>query len=125
MLGLNRVLLVGEVGERPEVRYTPEGSAVACFTIVVGRSWAGPGGRTQREAESFGVVAWRELGERCAEDLEPGMVIHVEGRLRNHTWRDVLGRQIVRTEVIAERVVVLETEDSPDPESRYDYEYQS
>ena len=125
MLGLNRVLLVGEVGDKPEVRYTPEGCAVACFSIVVGRSWAGPGGRTQRESESFCVVAWRELAERCGEDLEPGMGINVEGRLRNHSWRDVLGRQLVRTEVVAERVIVLDADDTVEPESRYDYEYQS
>lgn len=125
MLGLNRVQLVGEVGEKPEVRYTPEGSAVACFSVVVTRSWAGPGGRTQREAESYGVVAWRELAERCGEDLEPGMGVYVEGRLRNHSWRDVLGRQLTRTEVIAERVIVLEPEEAGEPESRYDYEFQS
>jgi len=125
MLGLNRVLLAGEVGDKPEVRYTPEGAAVACFSVVVSRSWAGPGGRTQRESESYGVVAWRELAERCGEDLEPGMSVYVEGRLRNHTWRDVLGRQLVRTEIVAERVIVMESEDASEPENRYDYEYQS
>jgi single-strand DNA-binding protein len=121
-------MLIGEVSERPELRFTPEGTAVACFSIAVTRVWSGPGGRAQREAEHFSVVAWRELAERCEEDLEPGDCIYLEGRLRNHTWRDMLGRQMSRTDVVAERVAVLQDEDGSEPEGRpdgrYDYELQ-
>ena len=124
MLGLNRVMLIGEVGERPEVRRTPEGSAVASFNLVVGRTMVASGGRAQREAECLSVVAWRELAERCGESLEAGTCVYVEGRLRNHSWRDMLGQQLSRTEVIAERVLLLEPDDVAEPESRYDYEYQ-
>ena len=123
MLGVNKVILLGEVSEQPELRYTPEGAAVACFPITVCRALSGPGNKAQKENETFNVVAWRELAERCEDELEPGMYVYLEGRLRNHFWRDALGRQMIRTEIIAERVLVLEPEDV-EADNRYDYEYQ-
>lgn len=122
MIGVNKVMLVGELCERPELRYTPEGTAVACFSIAVTRACAGPGMRTQRDTDCFGVVAWRDLAEYCHQELEPGMCVCLEGRLKNHTWRDVLGRQTTRTEVIAERITVMDDADWADADSRYDYE---
>ncbi|MGQ9554463.1 MAG: single-stranded DNA-binding protein [Anaerolineae bacterium] len=127
MLGVNRVILLGEISERPELRYTLEGSAVACFPITVCRAWSAPGSRAQKENETFNVVAWREMAERCEDELEPGTYVYLEGRLRNHCWRDALGRQMMRTEIIAERVFVLEPESIEDDnhaDSHYDYEYQ-
>jgi len=122
MLGVNKVTLLGEVGQRPELRYTPEGSAVACFPITICRVWPAPGGRTQKEYEAFNVVAWRELAERCEDELESGVYVYLEGRLRNHFWRDASGRQMMRTEVIAERLLVVEAEET-EADNHYDHEY--
>jgi len=124
VLGLNKVMLMGEVGEKAELRYTPDGTAVACFTIGVSHATATSSGKLQRGTDWFSVVTWRELAERCEEELEPGVAVYVEGRLRNHIWRDALGRQMVRTEVIAEKLVVLTADDGAYAEKYTDYEYQ-
>lgn len=123
MLGLNRVTLMGEVVEKPELRYTPEGTAVAVFTIAVSRTCVPLNSRAHKEVDWFNVVAWRELAEVCADDLDVGTYIYLEGRLRNHVWRDALGRQMSRTEIIAERAAVLGQDASPGADGRYDYEY--
>jgi len=124
MLGLNKVIIIGQVSERAELRYTPEGVAVVCFTVTICRPFAAPGGRALKEMDSFPVVAWRELAERCEDELQPGSDVHVEGRLRNHTWRDALGRQMSRAEIIAERIVMLDTDEPAETQGRYDYDYQ-
>ena len=121
MLGLNRVTLMGEVTEKPELRYTPEGTAVVAFAVAVSRACVAPHARAHKEVEWFNVVAWRELAEQCAEEFEAGTLIYLEGRLRNHVWRDALGRQVVRTEIIAERSTVL-GQDPPEFDSRDDSE---
>lgn len=121
MLGLNRVTLMGEVAEKPELRYTPEGTAVAVFTVAVSRACVPAHARAHREMDWFNVVAWRELAEQCAEEFDEGTLIYLEGRLRNHVWRDAVGRQVVRTEIIAERSTVL-GQDMPESESRDDYD---
>jgi single-strand DNA-binding protein len=124
MLGLNKVMLIGEVAEKAELRYTPEGTAVACFAVSVSQPLAAANGRLQRDSECFSVVAWRELAERCEEELERGTPVYVEGRMRNHVWRDVMGRQMLRTEIIAEKVLVLTSEDAGEAERYQDYELQ-
>lgn len=123
MLGLNRVTLMGEVAEKPELRYTPEGAAVAVFTMAVPRTCISSNSRPHKELDWFSVVAWRELAEFCADDLDLGTCVYLEGHLRNHTWRDAIGRQLTRTEVIAERVAVLGQDMFSDSEGRYEYEY--
>ena len=121
MLGLNRVTLMGEVAEKPELRYTPEGTAVAVFTVAVTRACVTAQARAHREADWFNVVAWRELAEHCADEFDVGTFIYLEGRLRNHIWRDAMGRQVVRTEIIAETSTVL-GQDLPAVEGRDDYD---
>lgn len=123
MLGLNKVMLIGEVVEKPELRYTPEGTAVAVYSIAVSRPCLSPNSRAHKDTDWFSVVAWRELAELCADDLDLGTYIYLEGRLRNHTWRDAVGRQMTRTEIIAEKVAVLGQDQSSEPEGRYEYEY--
>jgi single-strand DNA-binding protein len=122
VIGLNKVILLGQVADKPEVRYTPDGAAVACFGLAVTRLAAVSGQRPQRDTQCFSVVAWRELAELCAQDLHPGLWVYVEGRLHNHTWRDALGRPMVRTEVIAERMVVLEREGLGGHEAHYEFD---
>ncbi len=122
-MGLNRVTLMGEVAEKPELRYTPEGTAVTVFSVAVGRTCATPNSRPHKELDWFNVVAWRELAQLCDNELDAGTPIYLEGHLKNHIWRDAIGRQMVRTEIIVERVAVLGSDGSSEPESRYDYDY--
>ena len=122
MLGLNRVTLMGEVAEKPELRYTPGGTAVAVFALAVPHTCAVPHSRAHRETDWFNVVAWRELAEHCAEEFDVGTCIYLEGRLRNHVWRDAMGRQVVRTEIIVESSAVMGHE-MAEPENRDDYDY--
>lgn len=121
MLGLNRITLIGEVTEKPELRYTPEGTAVAAFAVAVSRASVPPHSRAHKEMDWFNVVVWRELAEQCAAEFEAGTLVYLEGRLQNHVWRDAMGRQVVRTEIIAERSTVL-GQDLTDSESRDDYD---
>jgi len=123
MLALNKVILAGEISEKPELRYTPEGTAVACFSIAVVNVSGAQNGRIHRTIERFGVVAWRQLAELCEQELDEGTAVYVEGHLTNHMWRDPVGRQMARTEVVAEKIQVIQSsyERNRELESRWRY----
>lgn len=104
---LNRVLLIGEVGRDPEMRYTSSGRPVASFGLAVGRSWSGQDGRRHEETDWFNVVAWGSLAERSHQQLRSGQLIFVEGQLKNRQWQDAEGRTQSATEVVASELVTL------------------
>ena len=79
--GLNKVMLIGNLGKDPEMRYTANGSAVTTFSLAVGRSFAGDGGDRREETEWFTVVTWTKLAEIVGQHLQKGRRVYVEGRL--------------------------------------------
>jgi single-strand DNA-binding protein len=108
MAGLNKVMIIGNVGADPEMRYTANGKAVTSFRVAANRSFTTPEGERREETEWFAVVAWQKLAEQCSQYLQKGRRVYVEGRLRTRSWDAPDGQRRYRTEVIADRVLFLD-----------------
>ena len=108
MAGLNKVMIIGNVGTDPEMRYTANGRAVTSFRVAANRNYTTPEGERREETEWFAVVAWQKLAEQCSQYLQKGRRVYVEGRLRTRSWDTPDGQRRFRTEVIADRVIFLD-----------------
>lgn len=108
MASLNKVMLIGNIGSDPEMRFTPNGNPVTSFNIAVSRNYTTREGERRQETEWFTVVAWNRLAETCNQFLTKGRRAYVEGRLRTRTWEGQDGQRRFRNEVIANRVVFLD-----------------
>jgi single-strand DNA-binding protein len=107
-VSLNKVMIIGNLGRDPEMRYTPSGQAVTQFTVAVNRNYKGQDGNWQEETEWFRVVAWAQLAERSAENLRKGMKVYVEGRLQTRQWEDQQGQKRYTTELVANQITNLD-----------------
>ena len=103
---LNKMLVIGNVGRDPEMRYTPNGNAVTSFSIAVNRRYTA-NGEQQEETEWFRVVAWNRLAETCNNYVTRGMKIYVEGRLRSDSWVGQDGQTRFTNEIVANTVQFL------------------
>jgi single-strand DNA-binding protein len=108
MVGLNKVIIIGNVGTDPEMRFTPNGNPVTSFSIATGRTYTTPEGERKQETEWFNVVTWNRLAEQCNQFLTKGRMAYVEGRLRTRSWEGQDGQKHWRTEIIANRVLFLD-----------------
>ena len=108
MAGLNKVMVIGNLGADPEMRYTADGKAVTSFRVASSHSYSGSDGERKEETEWFSVVTWEKLAEQCSQFLQKGRKVYVEGRLRTHSWDTPEGEKRYRTEVIAQRVMFLD-----------------
>lgn len=104
---LNKVLLIGNLTRDPELRYTPQGTAVCSFGMATNRSWTTDQGEKREEAEFHNVVAWNRLAEIVAEFLTKGKQVYVEGRLSTREWEGQDGVKRRTTEIIANEVIFL------------------
>ena len=104
---LNKVMIIGNVGREPEMRYMPSGRPVTSFSVATTRSWTTAEGERREETEWFNVVAWGNLAEICKQHLHKGQQVYVEGRLQTRNWEDQEGRRCFRTELVAEEMIVL------------------
>ena len=107
MASLNRVLLIGNLTKAPELRYTPSGQAVADLRVAVNRSFQSRDGQRRDSVDYFTVVTWAKTAETCAQYLEKGSPIFVEGRLQTRDWETKDGQKRNVVEVVAERVEFL------------------
>ncbi len=108
MAGLNKVMIIGNVGTEPEMRYTANGNAVTTFRIACSRNFGGPDGERREETEWFNVVTWNKLAETVSQYLQKGRRAYVEGRLHTRSWDGTDGQRHYRTEVIANTVLFLD-----------------
>ena len=108
MVGLNKMMVIGNLGTDPEMRYTPNGNAVTSFRIAVSRSYTPKGGERRQETEWFRVVAWNQQAESCNQFLRKGKRVYVEGRLKSDTWEGRDGQTRFTNEIIADRVLFLD-----------------
>jgi single-strand DNA-binding protein len=108
MATLNKVLLIGNVGTDPEMRFTPNGNAVTSFRIATNRVYTTSEGERKQETEWFTVVTWRKLAESCNQFLTKGQRVYVEGSLRTRVWEGQDGQRRSRVEVVANRVLFLD-----------------
>ncbi len=110
---LNKVMLTGRLGKTPELRYLPNGTAVATFSVASGRSVKQTDGSYQEQTEWFRVVAWEKLAETCANYLKTGSHVFIEGRMQTRKYQDKetnLEKQI--TEVVANEMLMLDSKRS-------------
>jgi single-strand DNA-binding protein len=105
--GLNKVMLIGNLGADPEVRYTPSGQAVATIRVATNRRRRDPNGNMIDETEWHRVVAWERLAELAQNYLHKGRQVYVEGRLQTRQWTDQQGQQRYTTEIIANDITLL------------------
>jgi single-strand DNA-binding protein len=102
--GVNKVILVGNLGKDPEVRYTPSGQAVANFTIATNENWTDKQGQKQERTEWHRIVVWGKVAELCGEYLSKGRQVYIEGRLQTRDWTNKEGVKQYTTEVVANPV---------------------
>jgi len=105
--GLNKVMLIGNLGRDPEMRYTPSGRPVTSFSLATSRNWVSADGERHDETEWFNVIAWGNLAEICNQHLSKGQKVYVEGRLQTRSWEDENGQKHFRTEVVANEMIIL------------------
>ena len=105
--GLNKVMVIGNMGRDPELRYTPSGKPVTSFSLASSRSWIAPDGERREETEWFNVVAWGNLAEICSQKLFKSQQVYIEGRLQTRSWEDDNGQRHFRTEVVANEMIIL------------------
>ena len=108
MASINKVILIGNLGRDPEVRYTPNGNAVCNISVATTRAWkAKDSGEKQEETEWHRVVFYDRLAEIAGEYLKKGRSVYVEGRLKTRKWQDKEGKDVYTTEVIADQMQML------------------
>lgn len=106
---LNRVQLIGNLTRDPELRYTPQGTAVCTFGLATNRSWTTDNGDKKEEAEYHKIVAWNKLGELCSQLLSKGRKVYVEGRLSTRSWTGQDGAQKTTTEIVIDDMIILDS----------------
>lgn len=106
-MSVNKVLLIGRLGNNPDIRYTPSGAAVANFNVATNESWNDKNGQKQERTEWHRIVVWGKLAQLCGEYLAKGRQVYVEGRLQTRQWQDKDGQTKYTTEVIANTVQFL------------------
>lgn len=108
MASLNKVMIIGNLGGEPEMRFTPNGRPVTSFRVATNRVFTTPDGERKEETEWFTIVAWNKLAEQCNQFLTKGRLVYAEGRVHTRNWESPDGQKHSRTEIIASRVTFLD-----------------
>lgn len=106
---LNKVILIGNLTRDPELRYTPQGTAVCTFGVATNRQWMMESGEKREETEFHRIVAWNKLAELCSQLLTKGRKVYVEGRLQTRTWTGQDGRERTTTEIVIDDMIILDS----------------
>jgi single-strand DNA-binding protein len=107
MASINKVILIGNLGGDPEIRYTPSGRPVANFNIATTENWTNKDGGKEERTEWHRIVAWGRLGEICGEYLHKGKQVYIEGKLQTRSWEDRDGNKRYTTEILAQTMQML------------------
>ena len=115
--GLNKAILIGNLGRDPEVRYTPSGLAVANFSIATSEAWTNKEGEKETRTEWHRIVAFGKLGEICGEYLSKGKQVYIEGRIQTRDWEDKEGVRTLAGDPVLlfrpPRMMISRFEDNP------------
>lgn len=106
---LNKVMLIGNLTRDPELRYTPQGTAVCTMGLATNRTWVTDNGDKKEETEFHRIVAWNKLAELCSQLLFKGRRVYVEGRLQTRQWTGQDGQNRQATEIVIEDMLVLDS----------------
>jgi len=120
MASVNKVILVGNLGRDPEVRYMPNGEAVCNFSIATTDNWKDKSGAKQERTEWHNIVMYRKLAEIAGEYLKKGRPVYVEGRLQTRKWQTKEGQDRYTTEIIADQMQMLGGRDGGGSNASYD-----
>ncbi len=107
MASVNRVILVGNLGRDPELRYIQSGQAVANFSVATNEKWRDKEGNNQERTEWHRIVVWGKSAENCAQYLVKGRSVYIEGKLQTREWEDREGNKRTTTEIVAQTVQFL------------------
>ena len=107
MASLNKIIIIGNLGKDPEMRYTPSGSPVTSFSVATSYRYTNANGEPKEETEWFTVVVWQKQAESCNQYLAKGRQVYVEGRLHTRNWEGKDGQRHFTVEIIANRVLFL------------------
>src|SRR5664279_2275349 len=111
MASLNKVMLIGNLGKDPEVRYTASGTAVASFSLATSDKFKNKNGEWEEKTEWHNVTLWARLAEIAGEYLAKGKTIYIEGRLQTRKWQDRDGKDRFTTEIVGEKMQMLSKKD--------------
>ena len=111
MASVNKVILIGNLGRDPELRYTQGGQGVANFTLATNERWRDKDGQNQERTEWHRIVVWGKQAENCAQYLQKGRSCYIEGRLQTREWEDKEGKKRQTTEIVAQNVTFLGSRD--------------
>ena len=109
MAGVNKVIIIGNLGKDPELRHTPQGQAVATFSVATSENWTDKTGQKQERTEWHRIVVWGKLAELCGRYLGKGRKAYIEGRLQTRAWDDKEGQKRYTTEIVANTVQFLDS----------------
>lgn len=104
---VNKVILIGRVGQDPEIRYTSSGAPVAHFSVATDESFKDRGGEQKQHTEWHRIVAWSKLAEICGEYLTKGKLVYIEGSIRSNQWQDQSGNKRTTYEIVARNMQML------------------
>lgn len=104
---LNKAQLIGNLTKDPELKYTPQGTAVVTFSVATNRQWNDSSGQQKDEVTFHRVVAWAKLAEIIGQYLKKGMRVFIEGRISNRDWEDKQGQKHYMTEIVADDMIIL------------------
>jgi len=104
---INKAIILGNLTRDPEMRYTPQGSAVTSFAVATNRQWNTEDGSTKEAVEFHNIVAWNKLAEICSQLLKKGAKVYIEGRLQTRNWEDDKAVKHYKTEIVADDMIVL------------------
>jgi single-strand DNA-binding protein len=107
MASLNKVLLIGNLGKDPEVRYTASGTAVASFSLATSEKFKNKEGEWEERTEWHNVTLWGRLAEIAGEYLVKGKTVYLEGRLQTRKWQDKDGEDRYTTEIVGEKMLIF------------------
>ena len=114
--GVNKVILIGNLGSDPETRYTPDGACVCNFSLATSESWNDKtSGEKKERTEWHRLVLWRKLAEIAGEYLQKGSQIYVEGKLQTRSWEDQSGQKRYTTEIVVHDMQMLSRSKEPAP----------
>ncbi len=115
MVSVNKMIIIGNLGSEPEMRFTPNGRPVTSFSVATNWRFTTAEGERKEETEWFTVITWGKLAEQCNQFLTKGRLVYVEGRLRLHSWDGQDGQKRYRNEIVATRVSFLDRQGSATP----------
>ncbi|MCH8131879.1 MAG: single-stranded DNA-binding protein [Myxococcales bacterium] len=107
MASVNKVILIGNLGRDPELRFTRDGQGVANFTLATNERWRDKDGQNQERTEWHRIVVWGKQTENCAQYLQKGRSCYIEGRIQTREWEDKEGNKRQTTEIVAQNVTFL------------------